>query len=250
MNKRVCAVTLNVILFASVIIASLIETNHPSIEIPINGLPEAQNIEQKPKELSVFVKAKKLTTIYSDSGSGLPGFFEREIEVSVNDNAFRLDKVDPAALRKEIEAFDGEVLRTVVIEQGKKIEESSQKGTPPYNAVEFNIKNLGLIPVLSYLSDPSTKINFLERTARKEDKVEVKVGGSSFIAYSDPARIIRKVEVDKYIIEYGDYRNLEGMQIPFIERVFARGHLVYELVFTEMDLHPVFPDEHFSRIAL
>lgn len=250
MNKPVSIVVLSVIIFAGITIAPIIKSNRQVNEIPVDGLPCDQSIGQKPKEFSIAVKARKLTTIFADSSSGLPNFFERAIEASVKGNAFRLDKVDPSALRKEVEMFDGELLRTIAIEKGKIIEESNQKVISPHNSVEFNIKNLGLVPVLNYLSDPATKIDFLGHTIRKENKIEVKVGASSFIVYSDAAHIIRRVEIGKYTIEYGDYRNLEGMQIPFIKRVFARGHLVYELIFTEIDLHPVFSDKHFSLTAL
>jgi hypothetical protein len=250
MKNRIQVVSINVALLTGVIITSFIRASHPAIEKPISYTPKDQSIEQLFKGFSVFVKAKKYTTIPSESGSELPKFFERKVEISVSGDAFRIDKVDPAGAVREIETFDGEALETVVVENGKKVERSSRKAASPHDAVEFNIKNLSLIAVLSYLSDSATKITFLERTMRKEDKIEVKVGASSFIAYLDAARIVRKVEVGKYTVEYGDYRMLDGLQIPFVERVFVKGDLLYELAFTEMNLRAEFPEGFFSHIAL
>jgi hypothetical protein len=208
---------------------------------------QAHNPGQQTGRLSASLEAVKLTSIYSDSGSELPNFFERRVSVSVIDTAFRLDKVDPAALREESEMFDGQVLHTTVIEQGKQIEDRSEMGASQYETVEFGIKNMGLLAVLNHISDPRAETAYLGLTARKEDKVEVKVTGGSFIVYADQEHRIRKVVVGRYTMEYADYRSVEGVLLPFIERVFVKGHLMYELVFTGIDINPEFPADHFSR---
>lgn len=246
MNKRTQIIILSLMLFVGGLIALFARIHHSPIKTPANGLPEIQPPAPPPGGFSVFVKARKLTTIFSDPDSELPNFFEREVEVSVDGNAFRLEKVDPAQWSKEIEMFDGGVFHRIVFKREKKIEEIRQKGPAPYDALEFNFQNLGLIPVLSYLSDPATQSRFLGRTARKEDKLEVNVGGRLFVLYLDSEHIIRKVQIGKYTIEYGDYRDIEGVRVPFIARVFTKGHLFCELIFTEINLHPVFPPTHFS----
>jgi hypothetical protein len=250
MKKRVRIVSVNVVLSVSVIITLFIKANHTVTENLVGDAPETQSVEQQTKVFAASVKAKKYTTIPSEPSNELPNFFERDVEISVNGNAFRVDKVDPDGVVRESEMYDGEVLCTKVIENNKKVETTSRKGASPYDPVEFNILNLGLVAIISYLSDPATEIKLLKRTVRKQDKFEVKVGTSSFIVYLDAARIVRKVEIGKYTIGYGDYRLVDNRQIPFLQMVFIKGDLRYELAFKEIDFQPEFPEGFFSRFAL
>jgi len=255
MNKRVSVLFLSVLLFAGLVIASFGNADHPAPDKLINDIRQAHNIWQHPKELSASIEAVKLTSIYSEPGSGLPNFFERNVTISINGNAVRLDKIDPSGLIKESEIFDGRRLHRAESRQGKQVEMEDRAGAAQasatqYETVEFGIKNLGLLAVLNHLSNPAAEIKYLGLTSRKENKVEVGVGVGSFILYADRDHKIRKVEVGKYIIEYAGYRSVEGVMLPFIQRVFVRGQLVYELVFTRIALDRAFPADYFSLASL
>lgn len=267
MNKRICVLTIILLLFTGLVIVSIEKTDQPvhmkanqpvfekaiqpASDISIDDVRQAHNISQQSEAPSVFIiEAVKLTSIYSNFGSGLPNFFERKMSISTDGNAFKLDKIDPLGLREEIELFDGREVHSRVIEMGKLVEAVNHAGASQYGTVEFGIKNCGLLAVLKHLSDPTAAMVYQGRTARKEDKFEVKVATGSFILYADQEHIIHKVEVGKNTIEYADYRSVDGVLLPFIERVFAKGQLKYELIFTRVDLQPLFPAGYFSRKAI
>lgn len=251
MNKRICAWTLTLLIMAGLVVASFGGANRPDPAILIGEIRQAHNVWQHPEIISASAsEAVKLTSIYSRFDSGLPNFFERKVSVSVAGNAFKLNKVDPAALREEIEMFSGQEAYSIVMEMGKQIGEASPVANSQYETVEFGIKNLGLIAILKHISDPAAEVTYLGRTARQEDKIEVRIATGNFIIYADREHRIRRVEVGKNIIEYADYRPVKEVLLPFIERAFVRGQLMYELVFTKIDLNPNFPAGYFSRDAL
>jgi hypothetical protein len=251
MKKQICVLALGVLLFAGLVTTSSGKVSKTTPIISTGDLLHAHNVPQRSESLSASTaEAVRLTSVYSDFSSGLPNFFERKLSVSISGKSFRRHMANPLGLREQIEVSDGGDAYQTVIEMGKLVEEASQMGDSQLKAVEFSIRTFGLIPFLNQLSDTSAECVYLGRTARREDKIEVKTNGGQFILYADQEHVIRKVEVDNRIIEYADYRPVEGVLLPFIERVFVKGKLMYELVFTRIELNPVFPAGYFSRAAL
>jgi hypothetical protein len=47
-----------------------------------------------------------------------------------------------------------------------------------------------------------------------------------------------------------DYRQVDGLRLSFIQRVSAGGRLVYDLIFSAIDLNPAFPRDYFDLGAV
>lgn len=251
MKKQICALALGVLFFTGLAATSSGKSNQAAPNISPGDLLQAHNVAQRSKALSASItEAVKLTSVYGNSGGELPNFFERKVSVSVNGNAFRREKVDPLGLREQVEVFDGRQATRTVIEMGRQVEEVNQTGDAQLRNLELSIRTFGLLPILKQLSDQAAEVVYLGRTSRKEDKFEVKSATGSFILYADQGHVIRRVEAGNRVMEYADYRSVKGVLLPFIERVFVKGQLSHELVFTKIELNPVFPDGYFSREAL
>ena len=222
----------------------------PEPSVLINEVRQAHSLPQDGKALSAIrIEALKVVSTYSDPDSELPNFFERKLEVSIDGKTFRRYQVDPLGLKEEKDVFDGQAAYHTEIEKGIEVV-SNQMEYEQLRTAELNIRTFGLVPILNQLSDPATDISHLGCTARKEDKFEVKTASGSWILYADQWHIIRKVVVGSRTIEYGDYRSVEGIRLPFIQRVYQYGKLRYELIFNKIELNRAFPSGYFNRDTL
>lgn len=67
----------------------------------------------------------------------------------------------------------------------------------------------------------------------------------NWIVYCDQQHLIRRLEFGNKIIEYADYRLVNGIRLPFVQRLSFRGKLAYELVFTSIELGHDLPASYF-----
>ena len=251
MKKLICALFLSGLTSLGLATPSSGKLYQPASTISIDQVRQAHNVHENPNALLAFTAtAVKLTPYPGELDSSLPSFFERRVSVSIGAGAFKRHSVDPLGLREHFDLFDGREIHHTAVEMGKQVEEVSQTGDSHSGDFALGIKTFGLVPVLNQLSDAATQVIYLGRTVRKEDKFEVKTPYGSWTLYSDQRHIIRKVEIGARSIEYADYRVVEGTRLPFIQRVYTGGRLIYELVFTGIDLNPSFPAGYFSREAL
>ncbi len=250
MKKLICALFLSGLTSIGLATPSSGNLYQPASTISIDQVRQAHSVHESSKALSAFTAtAVKLTPHPGELDSSLPSFFERKVRVSIGAGVFRRHSVDPLGVREQLDLFDGRELYHTAVEMGKQVEEVNQTRDSQTGDLAFGIKTFGLAPVLKQLSDPATEAIYLGRTARKEDKFEVKTPSGSWTLYSDQQHIIRKVEIGARSIEYADYRVVEGTRLPFIQRVYSGGRLIYELIFTGIDLNPSFPADYFSREA-
>jgi hypothetical protein len=223
---------------------------HP-VDLSVGDLLQAHNVPRGPDALSSSVaEAVKFISYYGDTGGESPSFFERKVSVSIDGNAFKRHKAAPQGLSEHFDLSDGQGAYRAVVERGSQAEGVKRMAESDFAAVEFSIKTFGLVPILNQLSDPAAEIVYLGRTARGEDKFKVRDSAGSRVLYADHWHMIRRVEMGDKVIEYADYRPVEGVQLPFLQRLYVKGHLIYELVFTKIDLTPAFPAGYFSREAL
>ena len=251
MKKPICALFLCGLTSMGLAMPSSGRLYQPASTVSIDQVRQAHNLRESPNApLAFTATAVKLTPYPGELDNSLPSFFERKVNVSFGAGAFKRHSVDPLGLRERIDLFDGREMYHTAVEMGKQVEQANQTGDSHTGDPALGIKTFGLVPVLIQLSDTATEVIYLGRTARKEDKFEVKTSYGSLILYSDQRHIIRKVEIGARTIEYADYRVVEGIRLPFIQRVYTGGRLIYELVFTGIDLNPTFPADYFSREAL
>lgn len=238
-------------LISTGLIASSARTSdHSAPAAAIAQVLEAHNAWEADALSSFNAEAVRLT-FYNDSRvSKLPDFFERKISVSSNGNAFRRIKSDPMGLTIQLDLFDGQTAYQAAIEKGSTVTDAHQVSDSQFEGVRFSIRTFGLVPILKQLSDPATEVVYLGASARRQDKFEVKTAAGRYILYTDHQHLIRKVEIGDKTILFADYRSVEGIQLPFIEKFFIGENTVYEIFFTHIDLNPEFPEDYFTREAL
>jgi hypothetical protein len=224
----------------------------PGRPVPATGeILRAHNVSQDGGALSAFTcEAVKLTSYYAGPGSESPSFFERRVSVSISGNAFRRHQTDPLGLRDRFDLFDGQALYHSELEMGRQVKETGPVVDTQLASVGFSIKTFGLVPILGQLSDPTVEAIYLGEASGGEDRIEMKTAYGSWVIFSDESHIIRRLEAGNKTIEYADYREVQGVRLPFIQRLYVAGQLFYELIFTGINLSPSFPPDYFSRDAL
>jgi hypothetical protein len=248
MRRLICTLLMSGILSAGLFIFPSANTTPENAKITIAEVLRAHNVPQTPQALrNWFAEAVKLTLYPDEFNSDFSTFFERKMSVARSGAAFRRSKIDPMALREQVEIFDGQNAFARVSENGKRVEENSSLADPKLEAVKFSVQTFGLVPVLRELLEPETKILYLERTQRKQEKFQVETSTGNFILYCDQWHRIRSIEIGDKIIEYADYRSVGGVQLPFIQRFSVGNRLLYELIFTRIDIAPLFSASYFNR---
>jgi hypothetical protein len=175
-------------------------------------------------------------TVYRHGKS--PGYFERRVSVARAGGAFRRYKTDPQMVRQQVDLFDGISSSRFVVESGKLIEEGAPIAYSQFEAVESGVNTFGLIPILQQLADPLTVASYSGRAIQGEDIFNVRTAKSSWLVYVDERGLIRRIEMQGKAFEYGDYHLVEGIWLPFTQRMFVKGQLFYVLFFTRIDLTP------------
>jgi hypothetical protein len=251
MKKSICAVILSGLVAVGAIAPPAGESVHQIQSLAIAAILQAHNAPRDPKALEgSFAEAVRLTSNKPDAGAESPSFFEWKVSVYTSGPAFRRHKVDHQGAREQIDLFDGRAARHLEIENGKRTPDAAHIGAVPFDAVEFGIKTFGLIPILRQLSDPAVQVVYRGRTPIGHDWFTIASPTGDWSVYSDRWRLIRRVEIRGKRIEYAGYGDVDGIKLPFIQRVSDGKGLVYELVFTRIAVNPKFPPHSFSLEGL
>jgi len=217
--------------------------------ISITDVLRAHNDARKYAALGTWLaEGVKLTSLPGGLESDIASFFERKVRVVSDGRSFKRYKADPMGLREQVDLFDGQSASHTVKENGQQVEETGIEGSE-LASVEFSIKTFGLVPILRELADPSTQVTHLEQTPRKQDKFMVRGTMGDWTVYCDRQHTICRVEIGDKAIEYADYRIVDGVRLPFFQRVFLNGRPVYEIIFTRIALGPNLPAGYFKREA-
>lgn len=223
----------------------------PASPVSIGEVLSAHNVSQNPDVFSSFdAEAVRLTSRPPEIDRQLQSFFERRVTVVMAGDAYKRHTADPLRLREQYDLFDGSVPYHAVIENGKLVAQANPVADSESRGVEFSIKTFGLVPILKQLSDPATEAVYLGRTAYGQDKFDVKTSTDRWTLYTDAERLISRIEVRGRTIEYASYRLVDGVRLPFIQRLSSGGQLVQELNFTRITLDPKLSSSYFSREAL
>ena len=252
MKKKVILVLVLSGLLSLGLLAKLREEpeERPATPISTRDLLQAHHVPRNLDVLSVFVAEAERTTSYAvGPHSELPGSFKRNVTVARYGQVFKYSRADMMGLTKQFDLFDGSATHHAVTAKGNLVEESNQPGDSPSEAVAFEIKTFGLLPILRQLADPKTESVYVGRTAQRWEELQVKTPTKTWTVYADSDHLIRRVEFRDNIIDYEDYRVVDGVWLPFAQRFFLGGRLYYELSFNKIDLKPKFPSDYFSHEA-
>jgi hypothetical protein len=192
-------------------------------------------------------EALRLTSRPPGIPADLLRFFERRVSVVMAVNAYKRRIVDPQRQKEWFDLFDGSLFYHAVTEEGRLIEGVSQMTASQAHGFDFNVETFGLLPILKHLSDPAAKVVYLGPTAYGQHKFEVEAAPDKWTVYADAERLIRRVEVRNWVIEFGHYLPVDGFLLPFVQRSYTDGQLSQELIFTSITLSPELPSVYFSR---
>lgn len=227
------------------------EAGSTASPVSIHDVLRAHNLPQSLDLLSAFsAEAVRLTSRPRGIDRELPSFFERHVSVVMVDNTYKRHTADPLRQREQFDLFDGSMPYHAVTENGRLAQEAKQMTDEQAGGVEFGVKTFGLVPFLKQLSDPATAVVYLGRTAYGQDKFDVKTATDRWTLYADMEHLICRIEFRDKAIEYASYHFVEGVRLPFIQRLSIGGQLIQELVFTKIAFNPILPPGYFSREAL
>ncbi|HST23396.1 MAG TPA: hypothetical protein VLR90_19940 [Blastocatellia bacterium] len=224
--------------------------NQPAYTVTAHDILKAHNALRRRKDTSsYFAKAIKLTPV-ANPGPDMPASMEQEIEVFVKGNAFKRYREFPQEVVKEYHTFDGQSGYQLVIEKDKPEGGVSQMIDSELTNVEFGVRRFGLLFFLNQLADPKAEVVYLGRTAHQDDKIKVTTLTDSFIVYADPQHVIRRIETGSKKIEFWAYKYVGKILLPYVEKVYVKNQLSYELHFRTIRLRASFPHRYFTREAI
>ncbi|HEX8088275.1 MAG TPA: hypothetical protein VF762_05450 [Blastocatellia bacterium] len=222
--------------------------NQPASSASIEDVLRAHNAAQNADSLSAFsAEGVRLTSRPAGVDRELPSFFERQVSVAQAGNSFKLYTADPLKLREQFDLSDGGALYHAVAEGGRLIQEAGPMAGPQPGGGESSVKTFGLVPILKQLLDPATEAAYSGRTVGGQDKFNISTATDRWTLYADVEHLIRRVEMGDRTLEYASYRLVQGVRLPFIQRLSVGGQPFQELVFTRINLNPELPSGYFSR---
>lgn len=225
------------------------EANQSASPISIGEALRAHNVPQNPLALSAFsAEAVRLTSRPPGIDPPLASFFERHVSVVMAGDAYRRHTTDRLGLREQFDSFDGAAPYHAVIEKGRVIKAADSISDSERSA-HLSVKTFGLLPILKQLLDPATEVVYLGR-AYGRDKFDVKTATDRWTLFTDSEHLICRLEARDGVIEYANYRSVDGLRLPFIQRLSVGGHLFQETIFSRITLNPGLPRGYFSRKAV
>ncbi len=176
-------------------------------------------------------------------------FIERRMTLSVDGEKFRRDSIDSSGASDRAEMFDG--IRLYAASESKDGDSIASHWLPSddarLRALRFNVDTFGLLPLLRICAD---SVAIAEGRAGSLDKFRVTTAKGDWIVYTDQAGLIRRLEIKDKAFQFADYRPSGELRLPFIERLWVSDRLVYELIFSKIEINPDFPPDHFDSEAL
>lgn len=183
---------------------------------------------------------------YMDTSAGSQRVFERRLRLSTDRSFVRYDKA--TLNRNQSFLFHEHTLVRTTFEAETQLEVRVLDGVEAAS-IKFQIATFGLLPILKRLSDPSTEVVYVDSTS-KGNRFQVKTVSGSWYFYTNPNHLIDRLEVGDIDITYGDYRTVDGLNLPFYQRVKKADRLLYEIKFDTFDLNPVFAAGFFKSNLL
>ena len=168
--------------------------------------------------------------------------FERRLSLATDGPLVRYDK---ATLEKSQSfVFDGNTLVRTTSEHGTRVEVKALNEVEAAG-IKFQIITSGLLPILKGISDPSSKVICLGTTSNG-DRFEVKTVNGSWYFHSNVSHLIERVEMGEIKITYSDYRTVDGVTLPYYQKVQEGDRFLYDIKFESFDLERVFETGFFE----
>jgi hypothetical protein len=160
--------------------------------------------------------------------------FERQLTLSGDGSVYRYERVTLNTSQSYL--FDGKTIVRTTSESGTQLEVKELDGVEAAS-IRFQIATAGLVPILKLLSDPGTKVIYAGRTS-KGDRFEVTTNSGSWSFYVNANHLIDRLEVGEINITYGDYRAVDGLTLPYYQKVAKGETSLYDIKFDTFELNP------------
>jgi hypothetical protein len=180
---------------------------------------------------------------YTEISAGSRQVWESRLTLSSDHSFVRYDKA--ILNRNQRIRFDGNTLVSSAFEAETQLEVKTLDGVEAAS-IKFQIATCGPLPVLKRLSDPRTQVVHDGETANG-NRFQVNTVNGSWYFYTNPNHLIERLEIGDINITYEDYRAVDGLILPFFQRVKKGDRLLYEIKFDTFDLNPVFAAGFFTR---
>lgn len=215
--------------------------------------PAAPSAAQKIASLSATLQAhfgavNKPWPAYTQKGVRTPpkgsGQIEQKVSFSTDGTLIRYEQGEaPVYLR--IFVFDGHTLVERTVQWGGELEPRVVEG-PEADPLKFQMATFGVLPLLKRLSAPNAQVTLLDSSATG-DQFQVDNAAGSWWVFTNRDHLIERVKVGDVTIEFQDYRNVDGMTVPFAQSVTQGTLLKYRINFESMVVEPNFPQDFFMQ---
>jgi hypothetical protein len=169
---------------------------------------------------------------------------ETSLSLSTDGTQARYDRTT-AALNLSYLLNQKTLIRTTVY-AGSQREVKTVNSDDEAYLIEFQIETFGILPLLKRLSNPATRVAYVGNTS-KGDQFEVKTGYGSWYFYVNSQHLIDRLQFDELTITFDDYRQVEGLNLPFHQTASKGDDFLHEIRFSEIDLDPAFASDVFKR---
>jgi len=160
--------------------------------------------------------------------------FERKLTLSGDGSVYRYERVTLNTSQSYL--FDGKTIVRTTSQSGTQLEVKELDGMEAAS-IRFQIATAGLVPVLKLLSDPGTKVVYVGRTT-KGDRFDVTTSNGWWSFYVNANHLIDRLEVGEINITYDDYRAVDGLTLPYYQKVAKGETSLYDIKFDTFELNP------------
>jgi len=219
-----------------------IPDGQPSIDL----VRHAHNLDANYGALR-FLRGEAYKATWLDIGDNRDNdSFVRKHVVFIDGERYLRTKTHPSGLRSQSDLItDGRAFRTAV-EKGKAQQDIFEIDGAKTAQLRISFETFGLFWVLRLLGDPTTQAEYVGKSSEGWDRFRVKSGSMNFTLTADTQHLIRKMEIQNQLYEFGDIREVDGVKMAFLQHVTIGQRPVYDLVFTSIQLNVPFEDNVFQ----
>lgn len=219
------------------------ETNQPAARNPVSIFTVLQaHGGYNDQARSRFTQNATMTTYVQDDLGISQDQRERKLKFSIDRSIVRYDKT--SLHKSHMFLFDGHTMVRTTYQPETQPEVKVLNGNEA-EVAKFQPATFGLLPILKRLSDPHAQVVYMG-TTEKGNRFHVKTPRGVWDIYTNSNHLIERVEVKGATVTYGDYRKVDGLNLPFYQQVRKGNNLLWEIKFDAVDFNPVFADGFFK----
>lgn len=181
--------------------------------------------------------AEKATLRYAGSHSSAEQeHFERKLSLATDGTVTRYERTTLSLTQSYL--LNGNVLVRTIFYGRTQVETTILDG-PEAAEIKSQIATFGPLPILKRLSDSPARVSHVGNSS-SGDEFEVEALKGPWRFYTNSQHLIDRLQIDDISITFGDYRQVEGLNLPFYQKVSKGKVFLYEIQFDEINFDPIF----------